>query len=482
MQVNAMQQTDQQIIDSVLAEFLPLCQIPHSSKHEQAVSEYLTAQLKKLGLQVQHDAIWNIWADAPASAGREDEPMIALQAHMDMVCAAGIPDFHPLTNPIQVETKDGWLSTNGRSSLGADCGAGIALILWLLGQNWISHPPLRIIFTVQEEIGLLGAMEIPKECVDHVSILLNLDGFALNRILVGSAGGMREHYARAVEWVPSPAGKAYQIKLSGFTGGHSGFDIGEKRANAVILMGEVLRRLQTKTPFAIAAFSGGEAFNAIPYQCTAVIISAVSIENAIAEMKQNILARHRHTDPNGSLEVIPCDAPPQVWAGSVTAGFLTLLGGFADGVYAMHPKLADCVSDSSNLGHVYLENDVLCLDAFIRFMDTSAEYALHQSHSLVAGMCGFSGTVRTRYPAWNTENHHLASRMAALYHEQTGKEMQILAQHVGLEPSYFIAKNPEMECVCLGMDIEGCHSPDERWRLGSIPVLGRMLAAYLANP
>lgn len=159
-----------------------------------------------------------------------------------------------------------------------------------------------------------------------------------------------------------------------------------------------------------------------------------------------------------------------------------MLGGFADGVYAMHPELKGTVSDSSNLGHVYEENGAICLDAMIRAMDKMAEYALHQSHMLVAGMCGFAGAVYARYPAWPAKaDGALVQRMSELYHGQTGKKPRVLAQHVGLEPSFFLAKNPEMDCVCMGMDIEGCHSPEERWKLDSIPPLAHMLLEYLAE-
>lgn len=473
---------NREIISGVLEEFMPLCAIPHGSGNEKAVSDYLANRLAALGALVKRDAIWNIWADVPATSGREGEPTIALQAHMDMVCAVGEPDYRPHTDPVAAVEKDGWLSTGGRSSLGADCGAGVALILWLLGHA-PSHPPLRVIFTVREEIGLAGAQEIPKESVAGVSAFVNLDGFAQDRVLTGSAGGMREHYARQMETVPAPAGKAYQITLTGFTGGHSGFDIDKKRVNAVILMGEVLRRLQTKTPFAIVSFAGGQAFNAIPYRCTAWIVSAVPIDQAVREIAEEIAARHKATDPDGILKAERCPHPGQVWAGSVTAGFLTLLGGFTDGVYAMHPELPGVVSDSSNLGHVYEQGGVLYLDAMIRFMDAAAEYALHQSHMLVANMCGFAGIVRTRYPAWPAKRDSaLVQRMVTLYKGQTGKDAQVVAQHVGLEPSFFLDKNPEMDCVCLGMDIEGCHSPDERWRLDSIPTLAHMLLNYFAAP
>lgn len=474
--------TDRKIIDGVLDEFMPLCEIPHGSGNERALSDYLADRLTALGAQVKRDAAWSIWADVPASNGREQQAVVALQAHMDMVCAAGTPEYRPHIDPIAAVEQDGWLSTGGRSSLGADCGAGVALILWLLGQK-ISHPPLRILFTVQEEIGLIGAQEIPMESVKGVSALINLDGFALNRILIGAAGGMREHYARRIELTPAPnGGAAYRLSLSGFLGGHSGFDIDKKRANAILVMGEVLRLLQTKVPFAVAEFAGGETFNAIPYRCTARIVCEKPAEDLLRTLADEVLERYRQAEPRAEMEIAACSCPQEVWGSEVTAGLLTLLGGFADGVYAMHPDLAGTVRDSSNLGHAYEEGGEICFDAMIRFMDPNAEYALHQSHMLIAAMCGFAGAVRTRYPAWPVKRGSaLVKHMSELYRKQTGKDAHVIAQHVGLEPSFLLEKNPEMDCIGMGMEIANCHSPDERWKLDSIPVLARILCSYLES-
>lgn len=474
-----MEFSDAQIIDGVLAEFMPLCAIPHASRQEKAISDYLMKRLQDLGAAVERDSIYNIWASVPATKGRENEPIVALQAHMDMVCAAGVPDYDAKTSPIAAVRQDGWLSTNGRSSLGADCGAGVAMILWLLAQDF-PHPPLRVIFTVREEIGLAGARDMAPECVAGVKSFINLDGFALKRILIGAAGGLREHYGRAITYASAPSGQAYRVTISGLTGGHSGFDIGSKRANAILCMGDFLRQMQTQIPFALVSLRGGEAFNAIPYQCEAVIVATAPIDGLIAEFGKELRRRHGHTDPNATIAAQPCDMPEKAWTTGVAASTLTLLGGFADGVYAMHPELPDTVSDSSNLGRIYVEDDTVCLDAMIRSMDVEAEKALHHSHEMTAGMCGFIGRILTQYPAWPAAPHsELATKMQELYRKYGEGEPEIIAQHVGLEPSYFQAMNPEMNSVCMGMEIHGCHSPEERWKLDSIPTLGRMLMEYL---
>ena len=263
---------DLQIINQVLEEFYKLCEIPHQPKNEKQLSDMLKKYLAEFSENILQDDLGNIWADIPASNGFENMPRIALQAHIDMVYAVGQnPDK---TGKILTKIENGCLTTGGTSSLGADCGAGVAVIFWLLKN--IKHCPLRVILTVQEEIGLVGASKISNESVENINYLINLDGFSANRLIIGAAGGMREHFSRPMQLVNSPDGKSYEITISGLSGGHSGFDIDKNRGNAVLILGEILRKLQTKTPFAVAHFEGGETFNAIPYTASAKIITAIS--------------------------------------------------------------------------------------------------------------------------------------------------------------------------------------------------------------
>lgn len=470
---------NKQVTNDILEEFYKICNIPHVSRQEKQLSDFLKSELEPFCENVEQDELGNIWADIKASEGFENLPVIALQAHIDMVYAMG---ENPSTDgKILTKIQDGYLTTGGTSSLGADCGAGIAIILWLIKN--VKHAPLRIILTVQEEIGLIGACKISNDCTKDVKYLINLDGFVSNKLTIGCAGGMREHFSRPIELVESPAGKAYEISVSDFTGGHSGFDIDKKRGNAVLILGELLSKLQTKTPFAVASLEGGEAFNAIPYNANAKIITAVSSEKSLRELADEILKRHIKTDPMAKINIKPCDAPEKVWTGELLTSVLTVLGGFANGVYAMHENLQNTVSDSSNLGRIYVKDGELCLDAMIRYMDEMACQALHQSHLLVASMCGFISVVRTHYPAWKAKTDgYMLKRISELYTKQNGKNPEILAQHVGLEPAYFTKNNEDLECICMGVDIDGCHSPSERLKLDSIEPLVNILSDFLENP
>lgn len=475
---------DKQIEQQVRENFEWLCRVPHPPKREQALMCQVIERLSANGLHPWQDARGNVICDLPAAPERENTPCVALQAHLDMVCAIGAGDYVPARDPIHPIEREGWLCTAGESSLGADCGAGAAVMLWV-AEHLEDRPPMRLIFTVEEEIGLLGAQALEPEGISGVRYLINTDGFRWGRIVTGSASGVREQYTRPLILADAPTlpnGRAYRLTLDGFCGGHSGFDIGRKHENAVILMGELLRELRMESPFALAHFAGGSACNAIPYQCTAEVLTIAPVQEVIELIAERIKERWQVHEPEGRLIIEEIGLPQKVWNGDVASGLLTVLGGFADGVYAMHETIPNTVADSSNLGHVYIADDLLHLDAMIRCMDMEAEKALQTSHRAVAGMCGFTGTVVSRYPAWpSQEQGHLCQTAAAAYQSVTGKEAEVTIQHVGLEPSHLLEKNPEMECICIGMELADCHSPKERWRLDTIAPFVRMLCEILKN-
>lgn len=469
-----------QIMQAVLDRFRWLCETPHGSGQETALRRRLADRLAQVGCAIQQDDAGNLWCDLPASSDAADCPRTILQAHMDMVCAVGAPTYVPARDPIRPILRDGWLCTAGESALGADCGAGVAVLLWLAEHPELPHPPLRLLFTVEEEIGLNGARRLSEAAVAGAAFLINLDGFRFGRLVVGAAGGLRERFTRPYQTLPAPEGPAYRIACSGFRGGHSGFDIAARRANAVLLLAELLRALRMEAPFALASFAGGTAFNAIPFEAQAEIVCTEPAAEAIERIAGDLCARYAQTDPAGRITVTQIERPALALDGNAASGLLTALGGFADGVYATSAETS--VSDSSNLGRVWMEDGALHIDAMLRCMDCAAEQALHQSHTTVCGMCGFTGEIHSRYPAWPAKpDNALAVRLADAYERHTGQTAEITVQHVGLEPSYFVEKNPDLSCVCIGMELQNCHSPQERWQTNTIAPFVQMLADTLAG-
>ena len=468
------------IAREILEQFAWICQTPHPPGKEAALRGRIIDRLRGLGLNPWTDARGNLACDLPASPGCIQGPLTAVQAHLDMVCAAGSAAYVPERDPIKPIERDGFLCTAGESSLGADCGAGAAVILWLAEHPDLPHPPLRLLFTVEEEIGLRGAQEMDPTCVAGVRYLINTDGFRWGRIVTGSAGGVREHYTHTLDWAaPLSGARAWKVQVSGLRGGHSGFDIGAGRANALLVLGQVIRQACAQKPAYLAAFAGGTAFNAIPYEASAILVARDAGTAArLEQVGAQILDACRGTDPDGRLTVTETPLPQAVWTNAMTAGLLDTLQAFADGVFARHSSGA--VADSSNLGHIYAQDGKLYLDAMVRCMDAAAERTLLDSHRAVCEAHGFSGQIVSRYPAWPSREDGRLGRLAAQsFRQVTGRAPEITVQHVGLEPSELLRKNPDMECICVGMDLRDCHSPKERWRLDTIGPFANMLCSIL---
>lgn len=473
--------SDRQIIDGVLEEFAVVCSVAHPSGHENALAALLEKRLISRGLTVHRDAAGNLWADLPASPECADAPLIALQAHLDMVPVSGAADYDPLRDPVRFVEQDGWLSTGGRSTLGADCGAGLAVMLWLTARTSLPHPRLRLIMTVGEETGLTGARALDPAALADVRELINLDGFADDLLIAGAAGGLRERFSRPFGWTAPPAGQAWRLTVRGLTGGHSGYDIAKSRANANVLMAALLERLDAVRPVALFGFEGGTAFNAIPTACTADVVADGPVEAICARFSADMAAPYHETDPKGCVIAEPLPLPAQVWRAEDSRALLSLLEGLSDGVLHWQERETGLPSLSSNLGRVYAAGNVLYTDVMVRAVDADAQDAVHTARCALAERCGFDTAVYGSYPAWPLSAENTLVRGLDRCFHRVGRRMTVGAEHVGLEVSLLREKNPQMRCVSLGMRLEDCHSTAERWRLDTIPPLVRALTAYLAG-
>ena len=256
-----------QMTREIIQQFRTLSAIPHPSGREAGLAHALAEIFQSMGGTVQTDALWNLRCDFPATAGLEQAPCVCIQGHLDMVCAtAPGSHYHPDQDGIVCRTEDGWLKSDGRSSLGADNLLAGSAALWLLRQRF-RHGPIRLLFTTREERALDGAKALDPRWLDGVHYLINTDGFQENRIIVGSAGGCYQIWTRTMETAPDPR-PAYRVALSGFPGGHSGSDIGKGRINPLRLLAALL----AETDADIAALTGGSAMNAIPSEAAAVVV------------------------------------------------------------------------------------------------------------------------------------------------------------------------------------------------------------------
>lgn len=208
---------------SVFRFFEELSRIPRESGRTDAASAWVEDFAKQRGLRCRRDGLGNVIVWKDAAAGYEDHPPVILQGHVDMVCVKDPGADHDFArDPLRLVLDGDWLRAEG-TTLGGDDGAAVAMMLALLDDSTIPHPPIEAVFTVDEEIGLLGAAGL--DCSDLKGrTLINLDSEAEGVLTVGCAGGARCDLEAALP-VRTASGRLCTLELSGLPGGHSGTEI-----------------------------------------------------------------------------------------------------------------------------------------------------------------------------------------------------------------------------------------------------------------
>lgn len=469
-----------EISEGILQEFLALCKIPHQTGHEQAISDYLCARLRELGYDARQDESLNVIAEIAPCEGLEHMPMIALQAHMDMVVAVS-GRFDPEHDSVHAVVEGNILHTDGTSSLGADNGVGIAALLYTLGRSDLRHGPLKLIFTSGEEVGLRGARLLSSGVLEDVRYLINLDGFHSDRAIVGCMGGKREIFRHPITSHTVPEDCAgVRLDVSGLIGGHSGEDISLGRGNAIRLLAELLVTLWKKGyHMGIGRMDGGTGANVIPRSCTAYLAVRRSelgrfLRACEAEFS-HLTTALRKVEKHIRFEAGAFPAPKTVWTEQTIRDVLETIRDERDGVYTMSEQVEGCVGGSSNLGLVKTGEDTVEIHTMVRCENDRVEGELLHQHESTAAGHGFSVDV-TGYRAWHQDaDNPLTRAVQEVYMEIKNRPITVTIAPVGLEPAYFHEKAPWMRIVTLGVDIQDAHSTTERVKIDSMETLYRLI-------
>lgn len=468
------------LTEQIIGEFVRLCTIPRGSGNERAVCGYLEQRLLQLALHPKRDAAGNLVADVPACGASPDAPRTILQAHMDMVVAVSNTDVST-SSAVTPIRENGILKSDGRTSLGADNGIGIAVILTLLSRNDFSHGPLRVLFTVSEEVGLKGAMQVPESWLQNASYLINTDGFHSGTALTGCKSGRRETFVRRIHTEPVLGTlTAFRIRLDGFLGGHSGDDIGRGRCNTIQTLAVILRELQrTRKSLRVCSLEGGTGFNAIPAFCEAVgtvnIADSHLLTQSVQEMARPMLIGFHDS---GSLSVQNCSLPTVCWSANFQRDTLNFLTELVNGVCDAVPN-RQSVSSSCNLGRVFARDGILQVQDMTRCDTDEQEKRIISQHRAAARHCSFIGQV-TGYHSWHSDpDCRLDRTVMRIYRELTGQVLERRVAQVGLETAYFQEKAPGLQMVCLGVEIQNAHSVRECVHENSIAILARLIQGVL---
>ena len=462
--------------------FEEISAIPRMSYHEEAIADYLVAFAKERGLEYIRDASNNVFIRMAASAGYEDRAPVLLQGHTDMVCEKNSDVDHDfLTEPLDLYIDGDYLRARG-TTLGADDGVAVAMMLAVLDGALLEHPAVECLFTSSEEVGLDGAKGF-----DYSNLkarrMINLDSETLGEIIAGCAGGIRSEITLATSPVPFK-GSAMRIAIAGLSGGHSGENIHEGRANANKLMGRLLAEAVTQCGAKIVSVNGGSKDNAIPRECEAIIAVADTgaAETVITDTAVLIARELIELDRRFTVTCEDVAAEAFMLDDKDTARVVALLCGVANGVLDMNRKIEGLVEFSRNLGVVKTNFDAVSMTFSSR---SSMESRLDASVAELDAIARVVGAVTkhyARYPGWEFASvSPLRDAYAKAYHSVTGKDVVVKVIHAGLECGIIFASVPGMDIISIAPDLQNLHSPEGALNLPSVEVFWQTFVELMKN-
>ena len=448
--------------------FEQICQIPRPSKKEVKIRQFLLDFAKENGLQSKTDEAGNVLIVKPAAPGMENSPTVILQTHMDMVCEKNsdkVFDFDK--DEIEPIIVDGWIKANG-TTLGADCGIGIAAQLAVLTSKEIKHGTLECLITVDEETGLTGAFALKPGFLSG-KILLNLDSEDEGEIFIGCAGGIDTLANFTYQKVEIPdSSVAFKISVSGLQGGHSGDDIHKNRGNANKILTRFLQQASKNTELKLADFNGGNLRNAIAREAFAVVVlpelDSVNLANDFEQFRTEILFEFERAEPKLKLELEETEIPGYVIDNETQNRLVNALIACPHGVLEMSSRMEGMVETSTNLASVkFIDDNKIRVTTSQRSEIESRKYCAAEMVEAVFYLAGAEVVHSDGYPGWtpNPESEVLKTTVKS-YEKLFGVKPVVRSIHAGLECGLFLEKYPELDMVSFGPTIRGAHSPDER--------------------
>lgn len=469
----------------VWRHFWELCRRPCSSWAEGPAREYVVEIAHRhLHAAVTRDSAGNVAIDVPPTPGCETAPRVGLQAHLDMVLHPPGATFDAET--IRLRVAHGWLSGTD-TSIGADNRIGVALALAAAEDRRLRHGPLRLLFTVAEELGLKGAEKLDAGFLD-LEYLVNLDGNHHDRVEIGSAGSRAVRLECTPAWEAIPARwKAYRVRLDGLRGGHSGLEINLGRGNAIRLLSQLLNDVGKQLPFRIEALSGGSPGSIPPTAEATIWISPRHYHQLGGKVAAFRTRWHEERvgadrDARITLRAIPGPSTGQVMDARSHNALLSLLSDLPAGVLGMRIDVPHLVATSSTPLRVITEKEVILVDQSTRSF--SADDLARWTNEILAraGRHGFTlaEADMPQYPPWTSRaDSPLLALYRGAYRNVVGAEPSIAEVHAGLECGVIVSRRPSLDAIAIGPDIVEEHTTRERVRVASVAAVFRALGRVL---
>jgi len=467
--------------------FEQICGVPRPSKKEEKIRQYLIDFSNTHKLVVKTDEIGNVLIFKPATSGYENAPTVILQTHMDMVCEKNSDKKFDFDNDaIEPQIVDGWVKANG-TTLGADCGIGIAAQLAVLTSNKIKHGPLECLITVDEETGLTGAFELKPGFLSG-SVLLNLDSEDEGEIFIGCAGGVDTlaTFSYQKESIPQNS-FAFKLSVSGLLGGHSGDDIHKNRGNANKILNRFLWKFSQKYDIKLAGFNGGNLRNAIAREASAIfMVGSDKKENVVADFNvfsSDLKFEFELNEPGLQLKLETAEKPEFVIDDKTCNNLFNVVNACPHGVLEMSSRMEGMVETSTNLASVkFIDGNKITVTTSQRSEIESRKNMAAEMVESVFKLAGAEVFHSDGYPGWtpNTNSVILKTTVDS-YKKLFGVEPMVRSIHAGLECGLFLKKYPMLDMVSFGPTIRGAHSPDERLDIETTGKFWKHLVDVLEN-
>ena len=467
---------------NVFGYFEKICSIPHGSRNTTMIADYLVEFAKEHEITYIRDELNNVIFFQEGTCGMEDHDPVIIQGHSDMVCEkdADCP-IDMATEGLDV-THDGKYVFAKGTTLGGDDGIALAYALAILADKSIPHPPLEVVITVDEEIGMEGAAGVDLSKLKGRT-LLNIDSEEEGIFTVSCAGGCRATLALNVER-RAVYGPCIRLNVDGLQGGHSGVEIHKNRANANKVMGEFMSRIQKLMPLCLTSLSGGSKDNAIPRSCQATLVAmGIHLEriNDIAEQLQKEI-REQYDEPEATVQAFDVYAlGGNSLTTEATAKVISLLCSCPNGVQAMSQDIPGLVQTSLNLGIAKL-GDRFTATFSLRSSVNAEKRELLERLVKIVELHGGSYTTMGEYPAWEyKKDSKLRDTMVKVYTDMFGSAPQVVAIHAGLECGLLSEKLPGLDCVSMGPEMHNIHTSREKLGIASTERTWKFLLEVLKN-
>ena len=449
--------------ENVFEYFEKICAIPHGSGDEGRIADYIEDVCKSAGLYVYRDAYNNIFVRKNAKEGFEDYPAVLLQGHTDMVCEKTADSAHDFTkDPLTLQVKDGFLTAD-RTTLGADNGIAVAMMLGVLTDESLDHGVVECLFTVDEERGMTGASNFDFSVVSARRVI-NLDSEAEGECIVSCAGGIDIDLSFKNEYIKNVHPTA-KITVSGLSGGHSGADIHLGRLNANNCMARFLWEEYNRKPFQLIAVDGGDKKNVITSECTALISCdhIDELRERAKEFASDLRSRAYGADKQVKVLVDKKGVREEALSFSQTARVIRMMILAPSGMLEKEPE--GMVVASSNLGVVKTCADAVELKYLFRFNAKTYCDEYKERYKALADMLGAEINADGYYSCWEKKQD---SKLVEIYKDvygrlYNGREAVVSGLHAGVECG-FISEGlgSDADLISIGPDMFDIHTPRER--------------------